>query len=170
MSKAFADCKGLPPDQSCDALANSTAKVSRWWGGWPVHGWCPEPASCCAATHGAVCVVTRPLFLQSVATSVATAIAQTAGSVKGGPGCVGQANASASAQVGGDVLAGWVGNSGDEQGCCHRTIGACLSGDRLLAGIVLTNYHSLFLSLPSTAICSSLPAARPQHSLKHTPR
>lgn len=40
-----------------------------------------------------------PLPLQSMATAVATAIAQTAGSVKGGPGCVGQANATASAQA-----------------------------------------------------------------------
>lgn len=37
--------------------------------------------------------------MQSVATAVATAIAQTAGSVKGGPGCVGQANATASAKA-----------------------------------------------------------------------
>lgn len=45
--------------------------------------------------------------LQAIATATATAIAQTAGSVKGGPGCSGQAQAQAEATVGGQPWMRW---------------------------------------------------------------
>jgi hypothetical protein len=88
VSDAFAACKDLPPDQSCDSIAQSKAEV--------------RPAA--ARRQGLRSLDTARsalLALQAIATATATAIAQTAGSVKGGPGCSGQAQAQAEATVGG---------------------------------------------------------------------
>lgn len=94
VAKAISECKQLPADQSCDAIAQAQAKVRlrSTWSWQACVGHCPH-----LPEGGTRCSRAPPppshLPLQSIATAVARAVAQTAGSVKGGPGCKGQARA-----------------------------------------------------------------------------
>lgn len=107
VASAFADCRKLPEDQSCDAVAKSKAEVLLTSKRAQTEVPASSPLRCSPL----------PLPMQAVANATARALAATAGSVEGGPGCRGQAEATASAKATAYAEVGW-----------EKTKGGCSGG------------------------------------------